>query len=298
MSTQVILTNSETCSSYETATFSVLGGFFCTAEGGHSVERTLVKNINSNMGCLSSKETPIPEKKQLTMTSPKTSNATKVNETKIINLAKNIRNLAKPAGETKTNKSSDDVTEKVSNSFKEIIELAKKCTALDGSVLNEVLMACNALRINNPDLAHKMLYLSQTSKKLVEERTAATEEVDTPGESVTSAFGSLKTIPKAAPAIYVTQVPRENSSTSSNLRLQKLTSDGLPPLKDFKKAKSDYADGSQHSGDFGFFDLSVHDRTGMPEWTGIRPPEMVDASPKMPKKMVYSVSQLNVAGIQ
>lgn len=264
------------------------------------LERTSVTVSNSNMGCLSSKDAPTLEKKQSTTvdTKSKSSSATKAIEVKIINLAKSIKSLANPTGDAKTNKSSEEITEKVSNSFKEIIVLAKKSNSLDGSVLNEVLMACNSLRINNPDLAHKMLYLSQTSKKLVEERTAASEEVNTPGESVTSSLGSSKIITKAAPAIYVTQVPRENSSTSSNMKLQKLTSDGLPPLKDFKKAKADYADGSQHSGDFGFFDLSVHDRTGMPEWTGIRPPEPENSSPKMPKKMVYSVSQLNVAGIQ
>lgn len=259
------------------------------------------------MGCLSSKESPKADGQE---TSTSTygvvtpSAKRKGIEAKIIAHAKTIRTLVKPPSEAKlSGKPQSEVEEKVKNCFKEITSLAKKTDALDGSVLNEILMACNTLRISNPDLAHTVLYLSQTAKKVVEDRTVADEEINTPGaSSLSSSAGKSKSlggILKTVPAIMVTQVPREESSASmSEGKLQKLTSDGLPPLKNFNKKKPDYADGSQHSGDFGFFDLSVHDRTGMPEWTGVMPPTIDDASPKMPKKMVYSVSQLNVANCQ
>jgi hypothetical protein len=259
------------------------------------------------MGCLSSKESPKLD--GLETSTPITGVVTtpgqrKGIEAKIIAHAKTIRNLVKPPSESKLNsKPQSEIEEKVKNCFKEITSLAKKTNALDGSVLNEILMACNTLRISNPELAHNVLYISQTAKKVVEDRTVADEEITTPGgSSLSSSAGKSKTlggILKTVPAIMVTQVPREDCSKStSEGRLQKLTSDGLPPLKNFNKKKPDYADGSQHSGDFGFFDLSVHDRTGMPEWTGVMPPTIDDASPKMPKKMVYSVSQLNVANCQ
>lgn len=259
------------------------------------------------MGCLSSKDSPKKDG-QVTSTPMSSSAAPSAQrkgvESKIIAHAKTIRSLVKPPSEAKTSgKPQNEVEEKISNSFKEIIVLAKKSSALDGSVLNEILMACNALRINNPEMAHNLLYVSQTAKKVVEDRTVADDEIATPGESSMSSSGGkskvLGGILKSLPGIMVTQVPREDSSTSmSDAKLQKLTSDGLPPLKNFKKSKTDYADGSQHSGDFGFFDLSVHDRTGMPEWTGIMPPIVDDASPKMPKKLVYSVSQLNISNCQ
>ena len=224
-------------------------------------------------------------------------------ELKIINLAKSIKTLVTPQGESKQNETGKSgVDEKVNNCFKQIIELAKSSGALDGSVLNEVLMACNALRINNPELAMKVQYVSQTAKKLVEERTAGSEDASAPTSPLNSAkLGQLgiRGSSLAAPSTFVTQIPRESNADRSKEKLQKLTSDGLPPLKDFKKEKGDYADGSQHSVDFGFFDLSVHDRTGLPAWTGITPPPILDnPSPKMPKKMKYSVSQLNIADHQ
>jgi hypothetical protein len=226
-------------------------------------------------------------------------------EEKIIHLAKMIKSLVPPPSESNQNEpTKSGHEEKVNNCFKDIIDIAKKTNGLDGSVLNEVLVACNALRINNPLLASKLTYISQTAKKLVEERTAGTEDLGAATDSsITSSLNStklgmlgVKGLTLGAQSTYVTQIPRESSRT--NMKLQKLTSDGLPPLKDFKK-KGDFADGSQHSVDFGFFDLSVHDRSGMPEWNGVKPPTTCDdPAPKMPKKMQYSVSQLNIADYQ
>jgi hypothetical protein len=253
------------------------------------------------MGCMLSSGSPGVSKNQPApheIVHPKAT--LKAAEEKIIHLAKTIKSLVPPPNESKQNdtaKSGDE--EKVNNCFKDIIDIAKKNHGLDGSVLNEVLVACNALRINNPFLFSKLTYISQTAKKMVEDRTAGTEDLSAPTDSLNSTkLGMLgiKGLTLGAQSTFVTQIPRESSR--SNMKLQKLTSDGLPPLKDFKK-KGDFADGSQHSVDFGFFDLSVHDRNGMPEWNGVKPSTTYDdPSPKMPKKMQYSVSQLNVADYQ
>ena len=223
----------------------------------------------------------------------------KASETKIINLAKSIKTLVTPQGESKQNDTTKNgVDEKVNACFKQIIDTAKITDALDGSVLNEVLMACNAVRINNPELALKVQYVSQTAKKMVEERTAGSDDVASSLNSTKLSQLGVRGSSLTTASTFVTQVPRESNIARSNMKLQKLTSDGLPPLKDFKKAKGDFADGSQHSVDFGFFDLSVHDRSGMAAWTGVMPPTVDDPAPKMPKKIKYSVSQLNVADHQ
>lgn len=258
------------------------------------------------MGCMLSSGSPgIPKDHPVSHETAHPKATLKAAEEKIIHLAKTIKSLVPPPSESKQ---SDTATsgneEKVNNCFKDIIDIAKKTNGLDGSVLNEVLVACNAVRINNPLLASKLTYVSQTAKKMVEERTAGTEDLSAPTDSsMTSSLNSTKLgmlgirgSTLGAQSTFVTQVPRESSR--SNMKLQKLTSDGLPPLKDFKK-KGDFADGSQHSVDFGFFDLSVHDRSGMPEWNGVKPPTTCDdPAPKMPKKMQYSVSSLNVADYQ
>lgn len=264
--------------------------------------------VNQIMGCLSSKESPKIDGQETSTPiksaiPPPPLGQRKSIEAKIIAHAKTIRTLVKPPTEAKQSGiTQSEIEEKVKSCFKEITFLAKKTNGLDGSVLNEILMTCNTLRISNPEMASNVLFVSSIAKKMVEERTAADEEIATPGESIlsssTSKSKSLGGILKNVPAIMVTQVQRDNSTIKSERKLQKLTSDGLPPLKDFNKRKQDFADGSQHSADFGFFDLSVHDRAGTPEWTGVIPPTIGDTSPKMPKKMVYSVSQLNVGNCQ
>ena len=217
-------------------------------------------------------------------------------EARIIALAKAIKVLATPQGESKV-KTPPELTEaKVTKNFKEIIELAKKSTSLDGSVLNEVLMCCNSLRINNAALAAKISFLAQTAKKLVEERTMVDDDADTPTDTRGSSEKANKLrdalrVPHATPATLVSQVPKEKTRTET--KLNELIQDGLPPLKNF--AKPEYADGSQHSADFGFFDMSVHDRTGMPEWTGVTP---TSEETTKPVKLQYSASQLNVSNVQ
>lgn len=254
------------------------------------------------MGCMASSGNPgRTNDKPLHVETAAPPKATRTaTEVKIIDLAKSIKTLVTPPAESKQNDTGKSaVDDKVNTCFKQIIDAAKTVDSLDGSVLDEVLMACNALRINNPELALKVSYVSQTAKKLVEERTGGTEDVSAPSSSLNSTkLGQLgvKGSSLGTASTFVSQIPRESSR--SNMKLKKLTSDGLPPLKDFKKDKGDFADGSQHSVDFGFFDLSVHDRTGLPAWSGVMPPTSDDPAPKMPKKIKYSVSQLNVADHQ
>lgn len=242
------------------------------------------------MGCLSSKELPKPKAGVAPppIALPTPSQAKKNVELKIISLAKAIKVLVSPHGDSKV-KTPDALTEaKIMKNFKEIIELAKKSTSLDGSCLNEVLMCCNAMRLNNAPLAAKFAFLSQTAKKLVEERTTDTDDADSPTDSSSSkADKEIHALHKATPATLVSQIPK--TSSNRDTRLSGL--DGLPPLKDFSKPT--YFDSSQHSADFGFFDMSVHDRTGMPEWTGVTP-QTADL-PAPPLKLQYSVSQLDVS---
>lgn len=212
----------------------------------------------------------------------------KSNEAKIVSLAKAIKILATPAADSKEKTANEITVTKITRNYKEIIELAKKSSALDGIVLNEVLMCGNAIRIHDSVLAGKMSFLAQAAKKLVEERTMSTD--DTPKTESDLSGGS----PHNAPALMVSQIPRESSS--KHTKLNKLTQDGLPPLQTFNKPE--YFDGSQHSVDFGFFDMSVHDRTGLPAWTGVTPENDPNNLPKPPMKLHYSVSQLNVGNGQ
>ena len=261
------------------------------------------------MGCLFSKENKRPPSATPSQSTQSTSSASKLKstETKIINLARQIKSLVTPPVGSKSMPSATDATQqKIIQIYKEIIELAKKSTSLDGSVLDEVLMCGNAIRMNDPAVAAKLAYLSSAAKKLVEERTMGTEDTGTPTDTSRFDFGSEKSknerahgdnlgqLQRATPALMVSQIPKESSSRST--KLNDLTSDGLPPLKNFSKVG--YADASQHSADFGFFDMSVHDRSGMPEWTGVTPNSAPDCNPIQPLKLQYSAAQLNVGNTQ
>ena len=258
------------------------------------------------MGCLFSKDNKKPQKPHPKTSHPVASSSSskkKSNETKIINLARQIKSLVTPPSDTKSLPTATDATQqKIVQNYKEIIEIAKRSTSLDGSVLDEILICGNFLRLNDPAAAAKLVYLISAAKKLVEERTMATEDVSTPTDTSRNDLGSensraekshgdpLSPLQRAAPALMVSQIPKE--STLRSAKLNDLSSDGLPPLKDFSKAN--YADASQHSDDFGFFDMSVHDRSGMPEWTGVTPDSAPDNTPKQPMKLQYSAAQLNI----
>lgn len=254
------------------------------------------------MGCLFSKDNKKPQKPHPITSQPAASTSSskkKANDTKIINLARQIKSLVTPPSGTKSLPTATDATQqKIVQNYKEIIEIAKKSTSLDGSVLDEILICGNILRLHDPTAAAKMVYLTSTAKKLVEERTMAAEDASTPTDTSRNDLGSEKSRAEkshsdpfsATPALMVSQIPKE--STLRSAKLNDLSSDGLPPLKDFSKVN--YADASQHSDDFGFFDMSVHDRTGMPEWTGVTPNSVPDDTPKQPMKLQYSAAQLNI----
>ena len=62
----------------------------------------------------------------------------KSNEAKIVALAKAIKILATPAADSKEKTANEITVTKITRNYKEIIELAKKSSALDGIVLNEI----------------------------------------------------------------------------------------------------------------------------------------------------------------
>lgn len=239
-------------------------------------------------------------------------------ETKIIILARGITNTVKAS--TATDLKSDPnsrgkgIEKTIEESFKGIIMLGKQAKNLDGKVLNEVLIACNVLRINYTGLAAKLAFLSNTAKILIEERTVRTDENYNDLGSNSSNNKSMNHvvsgqeghIPKGndAEAIQVNQMKPVKASkdsklfelverkSSSYINPDLCGSDGLPPLKDFSKNKKDFS--SHHSNDFGFFDLSMHDNS-VHEQQIRNELSMPRKVPTM--KVQYSAAQLTTDGI-
>lgn len=230
-------------------------------------------------------------------------------ETKIISLARGITNTVKDsiATDSKSGSVSNGtaIESRIEKSFKDIIALGKKSRELDGKVLNEVLIACNYLRINYSALAGKLAFISNTAKTLVEERTARTAENEDQGINLSGSTKGMNQIivgqeshipknkdPEATLIIQIKPVKASKDSKLFELVERKLSSNdtGLPPLKDFSKKE----DGSQHSSDFGFFDLSMHDSSLHEK--KIRD-QLLMPIKILPMKLQYSVTQLKTDGI-
>lgn len=197
----------------------------------------------------------------------------------------------------------DRFESKISSDFKDIMFVAQRGSDFEGDVLNEVLVACNMLRLSNSAVAIKLAYLSNCAKKLVEERTSVTEDMESePGSSQKGSPEEMKAQNQltekisVAPAILVSQTPRDTQGKMISSPLVQLTDSGLPPLKNFPSQKDDFHNSSTHSTDFGFFDLSMHD---VPTNDATRAIIEVSqaAIAKKAIKLQYSASQLNMKDI-
>lgn len=236
---------------------------------------------------------------------------------KIVTLAKGITNIVKAS--TATDPTSDlnfngkDIERMVESSFKAIIMLGKQAKHLDGNVLNEVLIACNVLRLNYTVLAGKLAFLSNTAKTIIEERTVRTndsDDLDTSSSNsknmnqITVGHESHIPLSKDPEALQINQMKAARPSgesklfklVDSNSSFQVSSTPGfLPPLKDFSKNKEDNSS-SHHSNDFGFFDLSMHDNS-VHEQKVRTELTMPRQSTLSPMKAQYSVSQLKSDGV-
>jgi hypothetical protein len=233
---------------------------------------------------------------------------------KIITLAKGITNIVKASTATDStndpNFNGKDIERLVESSFKAIIMLGKQAKNLDGNVLNEVLIACNILRMNYTVLAGKLAFLSNTAKTLIEERTVRADDSDDLGTSSSNSknmnqiiVGHESHIPlsKDPEAMQINQIKPVRASRESKLfqlverksSSQVSSTPGfLPSLKDFSKKSNE--DSSHHSNDFGFFDLSMHDNSVHEQ--KIRN-ELILPRKISTMRVQYSASQLKTEGV-
>ena len=135
--------------------------------------------------------------------------------------------------------------------FVSIVQIAQNCAPLDGSVLDDYLITCHALRMNQPNLASKFALLMSQARELIEELIVPADGMGTTASLILQRSTSSLLLPPS----------RRPGNDSSKDQLECAVIPKLTKMISSQQLVDDAEKSlncSQHSTDYGFLDLSAH----------------------------------------
>ena len=174
--------------------------------------------------------------------------------------------------------------------FVSIIQIAQNCAPLDGSVLDDYLITCHAMRMNQPNLASKFALLMTQARELIEELIVPADGMGTKASLVLQRSTSSLLLP---PSRRSGKDSTNKDSLGSDSVIPKLTKMTTAPqlVKDLEN----FLNCSQHSTDYGFLDLSAHFASPGISQHGSSQHGMADAITAM--KHQYDVARAELAAV-
>ena len=135
--------------------------------------------------------------------------------------------------------------------FGSIVAIAQNCAPLEGNVLDDYLITCHAMRMNQPNVASKFTLLMTQARELIEELIVPADGMGTKASFVLQRSTSTMLLPPS----------RRLGNNSSKDVLENAVTPKLTKLSSSQKlvdSAENSLNCSQHSTDYGFLDLSVH----------------------------------------